>query len=226
MDKFTLYVPNFLPFKEYFQPAKNLACPGCGLALAVRLVYKGLANLIETGVWISEGERIGEREGAFILQIKNDLREIQLFFDNEAQGDLTRIREKLGLVFTNFNGFSYIASACPSYPFDLIEKLKKSMLIEGKSFIHILSPCPVGWGFDPELTVKIGRFAVESRVFPLYEKEGESLKLTVVIPKPRVLKDYLRLQRRFDELSEREIEEASSQIEQNYQKLIDKVQKS
>ena len=47
MDKFSLYVPNFLPCKEYFEPKKNNACPGCGISLAVRQTYKAVEALIE-----------------------------------------------------------------------------------------------------------------------------------------------------------------------------------
>ena len=51
MDKFSLYVPNFLPCKEYFEPKKNNACPGCGISLAVRQTYKAVESLIEKAVW-------------------------------------------------------------------------------------------------------------------------------------------------------------------------------
>jgi len=46
MDKFSLYVPNFLPVKECFVPEKNNACPGCGLALAIRHTYKAIEQAL------------------------------------------------------------------------------------------------------------------------------------------------------------------------------------
>src|SRR5512139_1911164 len=42
MDKFSLYVGQFLPFHEHFAPKGHRACQGCGVALAVRHVYKAL----------------------------------------------------------------------------------------------------------------------------------------------------------------------------------------
>jgi pyruvate ferredoxin oxidoreductase beta subunit len=116
-----------------------------------------------------------------------------------------------------------MATACPSYPFDLNEKLRKALDVEGKTYIHILCPCPVGWQFDPELTIKMGRFAVESRAFPLYEKEGGSCQLTVMTPKPRALADYLKAQKRFSDLSEQQMKEAVAQVESNYKKVIDAI---
>ena len=42
MDKFGLYVPQLLPFKEHFLPEPHRACMGCGVALGVRQTYKAL----------------------------------------------------------------------------------------------------------------------------------------------------------------------------------------
>ena len=45
MDKYSLYVPNFLPCMEYFDSGKNNACPGCGLSLGIRHIYFADQNL-------------------------------------------------------------------------------------------------------------------------------------------------------------------------------------
>ena len=42
-------------------------------------------------------------------------------------------------------GYKYVATASPSYAFDLMDKVKKALETEGKSYIHVLCPCPVGW---------------------------------------------------------------------------------
>ena len=42
MDTYTLYAAQFLPFNEHFSPKGHNACKGCGVALAVRQVYKAL----------------------------------------------------------------------------------------------------------------------------------------------------------------------------------------
>ena len=60
----------------------------------------------------------------------------------------------------------YVATACPSYPIDLIQKVKKAAAIEGPAYLHILSVCPTGWRSAPELSIKLGRLAAETGVFP------------------------------------------------------------
>jgi pyruvate/2-oxoacid:ferredoxin oxidoreductase beta subunit len=45
------------------------------------------------------------------------------------------------------------------------------MSIEGPTFLHVLAPCPRGWRYDPQHTIKIARLAVETRIFPIYEIE-------------------------------------------------------
>jgi pyruvate ferredoxin oxidoreductase beta subunit len=68
----------------------------------------------------------------------------------------------------------YVATACPSYPFDLMSKISKAMKVDGPSYIHVLSVCPTGWRLPADLTIRAGRLAVETGIFPLYEvEEGE-----------------------------------------------------
>ncbi|HUT84860.1 MAG TPA: hypothetical protein VMX95_09435, partial [Thermodesulfobacteriota bacterium] len=68
-----------------------------------------------------------------------------------------------------------------------------------------------------------GRYAVESRAFPLYEVQGGTYRLTVSTPKPRVVAEYLKAQKRFENLSETDMEEATKTIENDYRKLTDNV---
>jgi hypothetical protein len=230
MDTFNLFVPNFLPFKEYFVPEKNPACPGCGLALSVRHTYKALEEAMVDATWqiTKEGkffECVSElgNAGTSLLRIKKGKAELLLCFDNEAGGSVFETIKKAMPARALAEKFDYVATACPSYPFDLNAKLKKGLENGGKAYIHVLCPCPVGWQFDPELTVKIGRFAVESRAFSLYEVSRGSYRLTVTIPKPRPLADYLKEQKRFADLSEKQMEDASAQVESDYKKLTDTI---
>ncbi len=56
----------------------------------------------------------------------------------------------------------YAATACVSYPLDFMRKVARASRINGPTYIHVLAPCPTGWGFAPERTIEIGRMAVES----------------------------------------------------------------
>jgi pyruvate/2-oxoacid:ferredoxin oxidoreductase beta subunit len=234
MDKFSLYVSNFLPVKEYFTPEKNNACPGCGLALAVRQTYKALEKDIKKASWqpMDAGEQkkgiqdvlgVGNTELSF-LKIPKAKAHLVVCLDNEAGGTLNDTLEKPMPSLAVAEGFSYVATASPSYPFDLFDKLKRGLESEGNAYIHILCPCPQEWKFDPDLTVKMGMWAVESRAFPLYESGGGMPQLTVVVNKPRPLEQYLKVQKRFDKLSSEECAQAQVRVDSEYNKLVDSFQ--
>ena len=77
----------------------------------------------------------------------------------------------------------YVATASPSYPFDLMEKVAKGANTPGPAYIHIFSVCPTGWRCATNLAIKLGRLVVETGVFPLYEVENGQYKLNVKLPK-------------------------------------------
>ncbi|MDI6815157.1 MAG: pyruvate synthase subunit PorB [Dehalococcoidales bacterium] len=117
----------------------------------------------------------------------------------------------------------YLATACPSYPFDLMRKVERAARISGPAYIHILSPCPSGWRFASDLTIRIGRLAVETGIFPLYEIENGKYKLSFVLPKLRPVTDYMKLQGRFSHLSEETVKEIQHRVEKEYTKLMEKM---
>ncbi len=104
----------------------------------------------------------------------------------------------------------YVATASLAYPRDLMNKVKKSLTVDGPRFILVHSPCPVGWGFDSALTVEVSRLAVQTGLMPVYEAEnGEITKVFKIIPRP--VEDFLKVQRRFKHLFTSE--EGREQIE-------------
>ena len=117
----------------------------------------------------------------------------------------------------------YVATACPSYPFDLMNKVSKAAAIKGPAYLHILSVCPVGWRCPTELTIRIGRLATQTGVFPLYEVEHGKYKLNVDPPKLKPVTEYLKLQGRFRHLSEDTINEIQQRVSEEYAKLKEKV---
>lgn len=117
----------------------------------------------------------------------------------------------------------YVATACPSYPFDLINKVNKAKEIDGPSYIHILSMCPTGWRSSPELTIKLGRLAVQTGIFPLYEIEKGKYTLNFDFPKLHPVQDYFQLQGRFRHLSPDMIDRIQERVNAEYAKLKEKV---
>jgi pyruvate ferredoxin oxidoreductase beta subunit len=116
----------------------------------------------------------------------------------------------------------YVATACPSYPIDLITKVERGIAAEGPAYVHILSVCPTGWRCPPELAVRIGRLAVETGMFPLYEVENGKYKLSVDLPELRPVTDYLKLQGRFRHLSEDVINKIQQRLNTEYAELKEK----
>ena len=119
----------------------------------------------------------------------------------------------------------YVATACPSYPIDLVQKVKKAAELKGPAYVHILSVCPTGWRSAPDLSIKLGRLAVETGVFPLYEVEQGKYRLTIDFPKLRPLKEYIKLQGRFRHLTDSMIEEIEKRVHQEYEQLKKKAKK-
>lgn len=98
------------------------------------------------------------------------------------------------------HGTKYVATATVAYPRDLEKKVKKAMEIEGPKYIHILVPCPLGWGFDVSETIMLSRLAVQTGLFPVYEMENGKITSVMKIGKKVPVEEYLKLQKRFKHL--------------------------
>jgi pyruvate ferredoxin oxidoreductase beta subunit len=94
----------------------------------------------------------------------------------------------------------YAASASVAYPRDLQRKVRRAMGITGPTFLLVHSPCPLGWGHGGELTIEVGRLAVQTGLFPLVEIERGSVTGVMPLRAPRPVSDYLALQGRFKHL--------------------------
>lgn len=123
----------------------------------------------------------------------------------------------------------YAANASIAYPIDMLRKMKKVAEIKkGFRFIHLYCPCPTGWRYSPELSLKVARLAVDCNVYPLFEMEkvDSGLKITVQKPLKQIpVKDYLKLQGRFRHLTEAEIEFVQKNTEEDWQHLLKKADK-
>ena len=120
----------------------------------------------------------------------------------------------------------YMATACPSYPFDLMDKVKKAVSVDGPSYLHIYVVCPTGWRCKTNLTIRLGKLAVETGIFPLYEVEEGKYKMSVDPPELTPIKDYFKIQGRFKHLSDEVIEEIQKKVTGDYQRLKDKMEGS
>jgi len=113
----------------------------------------------------------------------------------------------------------YVATACPSYPFDLFGKIKKARMVNGPSYIHILSVCPTGWRVPADLAIEYGKLAVRTGVFPLYEVENGIYKITYSPEPLKPVKDYIKGQGRFRHLKDGDIEKIQERVSADWTNL-------
>jgi pyruvate ferredoxin oxidoreductase beta subunit len=94
----------------------------------------------------------------------------------------------------------YVATATVADLRDLEAKVKHAMGIRGPRYIHILVPCPLGWGTASSETIRVARLATESGLFPVFEGEYGEVTATTGIRRLVPVEEYLKLQRRFAHL--------------------------
>jgi pyruvate ferredoxin oxidoreductase beta subunit len=98
------------------------------------------------------------------------------------------------------HGVRYVATATVADLRDLEAKVERAMEVRGARYLHVLVPCPLGWGSPAALTVRIARLATQTGLFPVYEaRDGEVTGVTT-IRRPAPVEEYLRPQKRFAHL--------------------------
>jgi len=116
----------------------------------------------------------------------------------------------------------YIATACAAYPQDLHAKFARARQIRGTRYIHVLCPCPPGWGYEPENTIEVGRQAVRSGMFTLCEIEGGRLRLSAPSRGEPTgdIAEYLRGQKRFHDLTDEQVEAIRREARDSRRQLL------
>lgn len=115
---------------------------------------------------------------------------------------------------------AYVATASTAFPADFVHKLRKAVRVEdGLAYIHIFSPCPVGWHFPPEKTIEVARMAVETRLWVLWEAVEGKARLTRSILRPRPLSDYLKLVGKYSHLTDGEKAALQDQVNERWRRL-------
>ncbi|MDR0401603.1 MAG: hypothetical protein LBH27_01190 [Endomicrobium sp.] len=112
----------------------------------------------------------------------------------------------------------YVAQSYVGNWNDFMTKVQKALTIDGPSFINVLTPCRLGWGYKPEHAMKITRLAIETCIWPSYEVNNGFYKINV---EPKVKKpviEFLKSQTRFKHLFKSE----NTYIIDEIQKNIDK----
>ncbi len=94
----------------------------------------------------------------------------------------------------------YVATATVADLRDLEHKVTRAMEFHGARYLHILVPCPLGWGSASADTIRIARLATQSGLFPVFEAENGEVVAASKIRRRVPVEDYLRLQGRYGHL--------------------------
>ena len=113
-----------------------------------------------------------------------------------------------------FHGIRYVATATFGYLEDFVQKLLKAKSIkDGMVYIHLLSPCPAGWRFDPSDTIQVSKMAVDTNYFPLWEMEKGNWRLTYQVKNPKPIQEFTKLMGRFSHLRDEDYESLQDMVD-------------
>ena len=118
------------------------------------------------------------------------------------------------------HGIPYVATAVISHPEDLVQKLLKAKAVkDGMSYIHILSPCILGWGYSIPASLDVCRAAVETNYYPLWECEQGTYRLTYEPKQQKPIAEYTRLLKKFGHLDAHDLEDLQRVVDKRFRQL-------
>ena len=119
----------------------------------------------------------------------------------------------------------YVGVVNGADPQDVFDTFRKIKDIKGAKFVHLFSPCPPGWRYDPSESIEIARLAVKSGMWILWEQENGVFSLKkgsrkYLNKESRIsVSEYLRRQGRFSLVSEEEIRRLQDWVDQNWEEI-------
>lgn len=145
----------------------------------------------------------------------------------KLQGKLEPKKDIIAIVMAH--NIPYAAQTTFYHWADLLTKAEKAFNTKGPSYLNVLSPCVLGWEYEPEQGIEIAKLAVETCIWPLFEVENGSYKLNYQPQDKKPLEDYLVLQGRFKHLLKPENKKAlaglKTIVDQKWQELLKRVGK-
>lgn len=120
------------------------------------------------------------------------------------RGNLTQKKNMFEIIAAH--DIPYAATASIGYLPDFMHKVEKASQIRGTKYIHVIAPCPTGWGIATDETIDIAKEVVDCGLWYLAEYEAGDFTLN---HRPKAFTDveaYLRRQGRFKHLTDENIE--------------------
>lgn len=118
----------------------------------------------------------------------------------------------------------YAATASIHNLNDFKKKLQKAKDTDGPSLIHIQTPCPTGWRYDPAKTIELARAAVQTGCWILFEYENGKVTINSKLKELKPISDYIGTQGRFKHLTENQKEELQEYTIEHYKRYIKKLE--
>ena len=162
----------------------------------------------------------GQRSGATPYAARTTTTPVGQKISGE-QRELKRKKDMVRILAAH--GIAYAATASVAYPLDYMKKVEQAIQIDGPTYIHLHSPCIIGWGFEENMGIAVARAAVETCFFPLFEIiNGRNVRITKHIKDKNNVEEYLKMQGRFKHLfkdGKSEIEKIQADVDE-YWKYI------
>lgn len=117
------------------------------------------------------------------------------------------------------HGIPYAATATIGYMEDFINKVKKASEIKGTKYIHVIAPCPTGWGIDVSQTVESAREIVDSGLWYLAEYENGEFTLNKNPKEFSQVSHYIKNQGRFKHLKDEDIEVIENSRDEKWENI-------
>ena len=117
------------------------------------------------------------------------------------------------------HGIPYAATASVGYPEDYLAKVEKAKNTDGTSYIHVMAPCPTGWGTASDVTVDLGKEAVDCGLWYLAEYENGEFKLNRNPKEFTPIESYLKQQSRFANLDEKDLARITAERDASWERM-------
>lgn len=104
------------------------------------------------------------------------------------------------------HGITYAATASVGYLPDFLNKVEKASKIQGTKYIHVIAPCPTGWGIKTEDCIEVAKEVVDCGLWYLAEFENGEFKLNKRPKEFTSIDSYIKRQGRFKHMTDEDIE--------------------
>src|SRR3989442_634161 len=151
-----------VPLEEYFTSGHR-TCQGCESALVMKLMVK------------AAGPRTIVLGSTGCMYVANTTYYSTSWVVPWMHTQWTKTMA--GMLAAGHPETKYVGTVCASYAVDMMNRVRKALMIGGPTFVHSLDPCPKGWDYDPMLSHELGELAVETGIWPLYEGGNRVLEL-------------------------------------------------